>query len=368
MADQEFILAPPTAKVGFTILPVDGVLNNMALMLQSEELSGLSEWVTSTWRSLSDERRHTHRLLFNVLYRGFEYEHSPADFPAYLALVKSETAEGIRNRIMNAYAEKCLDYGVDTEIDAERLQHDKDYFIDVLSSTMGKHYEKKGHEMDLSLFAAGHDLLQQPDELRETIIEHITFMWETYLKADWERNLPVLKESIEAFGNLDFGGTTALEAARIVTGRDLTNYWEGLDSAEHVIFVPSAHIGPYNSYFKEDDKVYVIYRARMPEGTRAKSPALSRSELMVHLNALADDTRLAILELLTRHRELCAQDIMQMFDPPLSQSSASRHLRQLTATGYLTERRREVAKCYSLNQNRLDVTIDALKHYLRERA
>jgi ArsR family transcriptional regulator, arsenate/arsenite/antimonite-responsive transcriptional repressor len=93
------------------------------------------------------------------------------------------------------------------------------------------------------------------------------------------------------------------------------------------------------------------------------SPALSRSELLVRLSALADDTRLQILELLTQHDELCAQDVIEMLD--LSQSAASRHLRQLTATGYLLERRREVAKCYSLNPQRVDDTLRALKRFLR---
>jgi DNA-binding transcriptional ArsR family regulator len=50
----------------------------------------------------------------------------------------------------------------------------------------------------------------------------------------------------------------------------------------------------------------------------------------------------------------------------LSQSSASRHLRQLTASGFLSERRRDVAKCYSLNKERIDDTMHALKDFLRK--
>jgi ArsR family transcriptional regulator len=68
------------------------------------------------------------------------------------------------------------------------------------------------------------------------------------------------------------------------------------------------------------------------------------------MNALADDTRLRILEILTKHDELCAQDIIEELG--LSQSSVSRHLSQLSATGFLVERRRDVNKCYSLNVDR----------------
>jgi len=94
----------------------------------------------------------------------------------------------------------------------------------------------------------------------------------------------------------------------------------------------------------------------------AASSALSRSELLVRINGLADDTRLRILQLLVQEGELCAQDIITRLG--VSQSSMSRHLSQLRATGYLTERRREVSKCYSLNTERIDDTLRALSHFL----
>jgi DNA-binding transcriptional ArsR family regulator len=106
-----------------------------------------------------------------------------------------------------------------------------------------------------------------------------------------------------------------------------------------------------------------MFGARLPAGARVQSPALSRSELLVRLNALADDTRLEILELMTKHEELCAQDIITLLN--LSQSSASRHLRQLSATGYLIERRRDVAKCYSLNLDRVEDTLQALRRFMK---
>jgi ArsR family transcriptional regulator len=87
---------------------------------------------------------------------------------------------------------------------------------------------------------------------------------------------------------------------------------------------------------------------------RPGSSALNRSELQVRLSALNDDTRLQILWLLSQSDELCAQDILTRLD--LSQSAASRHLRQLSATGYLTERRRIGEKCYTLNHERIQDT------------
>jgi ArsR family transcriptional regulator len=86
---------------------------------------------------------------------------------------------------------------------------------------------------------------------------------------------------------------------------------------------------------------------------------------LVRLSALADDTRLQILDLLAVEGELRAQDIIDRLG--ISQSSASRHLSQLAATGYLHVHRCEGAKCYSLKRERIDDTLGDLKRYLGAR-
>jgi DNA-binding MarR family transcriptional regulator len=48
----------------------------------------------------------------------------------------------------------------------------------------------------------------------------------------------------------------------------------------------------------------------------------------------------------------------------LSQSAVSRHLKQLSATGYLNERRCEGAKCYKLNPERIEDTLSAIAAFL----
>ena len=93
---------------------------------------------------------------------------------------------------------------------------------------------------------------------------------------------------------------------------------------------------------------------------RVSSSTLSRSELLMRLNALANDTRLRIMELLAKEAELNTSDIMAQLG--LSQSAASRHLEHLTATGYLIVRH-EGAKYYRLNPDRIDHTFKALKAF-----
>jgi len=155
---------------------------------------------------------------------------------------------------------------------------------------------------------------------------------------------------------------TAIQIARAVLRRDLPDWaLAALGEATSLIFVLSPHAPLEVARLGEPGVVHVFARFDPALMRRAH---VRRVEVVGPLSALADDTRLRILELLTKHDELCAQDVIEMLD--LSQSAASRHLRQLTATGYLIERRREVAKCYSLNPQRVDDTLHALKRFLRK--
>ena len=116
---------------------------------------------------------------------------------------------------------------------------------------------------------------------------------------------------------------------------------DDLAGLEHIIFIPSAHTGPYliNLGGHSETKVRFLFGARIPEGAPIRLPALNRSELLMRLNALANDTRLLILELLAKKGELGTPDIVAQLE--LSQSAASRHLEHLTVTGYLTARRHQ---------------------------
>ncbi len=100
----------------------------------------------------------------------------------------------------------------------------------------------------------------------------------------------------------------------------------------------------------------------MPEGADLIVPDLDRAEILVRLSALADDSRLQILKLISQKGEMRSQDIMRGLD--MSQSATSRHLSQLNATGYLVARRCEGAKCYSMNFEKIDDTLNAVSTFL----
>ncbi len=371
MANQDFILAPQTVTVTFALEPALNNLDSLLLLEQVQERSGFNEWVGQTAARLSPEQRRNNRLVVDGLHKALKPESDWPSFPAYIDDLEKRDPDIMRDAAIDwmCSPEKSKHTHMEP-IDRDLLLGNRQAYLDWVEGM----YQKMGElEKDSDVFAPDfyielHELLNDPPKMQKLIVAHLRDMWESYLASEWSRVLPMLQQSLDAFKQLDYSGSTPLEAIRAVTGRDLTGHWDAmLGGAQQIIFIPSAHMGPYVSWFEAEPGVAkIIFGARLPEGTRVESPALSRSELLVRLSALADDTRLQILELLSQHEELCAQDIMTMLD--LSQSSTSRHLRQLSATGYLIERRREVAKCYSINPTRFEDTLRALKRLSRPHA
>ena len=361
MANQDYILAPSSVKVSFVLEPVKSIMHSMMLLNLAEVNSGLANWVTDTAAALSPERKVINQLVLGTCYDGLVHRIASDDFPEFL-----ENLAGMDPVELRGTSIEWMRENEHWPADDAALT-DVDLFMQFIE-TIHAGKAEKGHELDPDYWRAIHPLLGDPPALKNVIVEHLNIMWNDNLQAEWARVQPMLEESIAAFRQVDFSGLSAFEIVQFVTGRDLRgieHFVEAMENVKRLEFSPSPHLGPYLSWHETEEagEFQFIYGARLPKGATVSSPSLSRSELLVRLSALADDTRLQILELLTRHEELCAQDFITMLD--LSQSSASRHLRQLSATGFLTERRRDVSKCYSLNPDRVEDTMNAVRLFLQ---
>jgi hypothetical protein len=146
------------------------------------------------------------------------------------------------------------------------------------------------------------------------------------------------------------------------TGRKLSpTIARRVDEIEEVILVPSWHNGRHVTLWENNGSARLFF-SEPPNYDVAllRSTPMRRPELRARLTALADDTRLRILELLAQQDEMLAQDIIAALE--LSQSSVSRHLKQLVSLGYLYERRGEGAnKTYRLSSFYMNRTSRALE-------
>jgi len=364
--EWDMVLAPPTIHVRFEWDIVTSLSFSLSMLSWGANESGLHEWIYKTAAQLTEEQHRTNFFtVFAMNYMG----HQPGmSFPEFIEMVRTMPPQQLRDNILRSLAEN----GGDAYPGNEAVLSSETFFLQAMRNIFGAKFDKYD-EYVASFWEQMYAYLLNPRTLRDMLAQHLDYMWQAYLQEEWQHKKPVLMQAYEAFQQVDYSGMTVFEVLEATTGRNLrdhekvANYFKSVE-IDTLIFVLSPHIGPYVGWgmgdHEKSTEVTMVIGSRPPKNVPLRYGELSRNELLVRLNALADETRLKILELLTQQNELCAQDFINLLD--LSQSSASRHLRQLTAAGYISERRRDVAKCYSLDTERIDDTIKAFKDFLQK--
>jgi DNA-binding transcriptional ArsR family regulator len=358
---QDIIVTPTVAPIVVSIEPAVNAIHTLLILAKNEGLSGFGEWITETVLSMSSFERRRHRLVMIGLFFAVKPKRSWPSFPAYVEHLAAMTPLELRDKLLDAYINlPCLDVDESAEpVDKNAILASVDAFLDFLRGRFSPEH------IDDELETHAYAYIMDPPTMKNMIVSHLSHMWDDYLAAEWARVQPMLEEAVDAFGQVDFRGMSKLEAAQFVTGQPLVEgHWARmLEKTEQLVFVPSAHVGSHLGKFKLDDSTAVVFAAHLPEGVQLHAPELSRADILVRLGALADDTRLQILRLLAEKGEMRSQEIISSLD--LSQSAASRHLSQLTAAGYLSARRCEGSKCYRINPERLERTLDAVSAFLQ---
>ena len=360
MPSPDAIVLPKVTTVEIRLDPAQTFINSMMLLVRGEELSGMNPWVYETAAKLSEKEMQDHELVIIGLYYAVMPQRFWKDVPSYLDNLGKTDPQELRDKVLDFYLnfKNCPEAENKLEANKTSLLADVDFFMEYLSSKFGE--ELIIPETELAAF----ELLNDPPRMREKITTHLRSMWDKYYQAEWDRVQPMLTDAVLAFEETDFSQMDKDEAAKYITGMEVSSdFWEKTNQeASQLIFVPSAHNGPYLGYFHYKNAQGIIFGARLPKDTEIHAPDLSRNEITIRLGALADDIRLNILKTIAEEGEMRSQEIIEHLD--LSQSAASRHLKQLSATGYLIERRCSGAKCYSLNKDRVQDTMRAVEAFL----
>ena len=360
-APVQTIINPIINQVEVALEPANNALHSLMLLVKSDDLPGLDPWIGRTLNAMSDGEIQTNKLVMLGLHHAVLPDRSWPSFPTYLDFLENVDPFYIRDLMLDTYFKMpCQEGDPQSFTSTEDVLRSSETYIRFLKGRFGEKH------IDVMLENQAYTYVINPTAMKLLLVSHLHNMWDHFLASEWERTEPLLKASVAAFQEIDLDKMTRLEAAEFVTGQSLSDaQWTGtgwLERADRVVFMPSAHIGPYFGQFKQGRTMGLVFGARLPEGSTILAPDLSRQEIVVRLNALADDTRLQIMRLIHEKGELNSQDIMQ--DLLLSQSAASRHLQQLSANGFLSERRCDGAKCYTINEKRLGDTLQAVSMFL----
>lgn len=367
MPVQNSIVIPSATSISIATEPALNAFHSLVLLSKSEHVSGLGEWVARTVAALTPVELKTHKLVLLGLHYAAVPDRSWPSFPAYLQHLESSDPVTLRDKMLATYARipplsagpEQAWYDVPVSFDQAAVLQNADSYLDFLRArfTLGDDPDEEAREREAYTYVI------DPPAMKQCIVSHLRRMWDEYLAAEWGRVEPMLQDAANAFRQVDFSGMERVEAARLITGQSaLEEKWtRQIEQAGRVIFVPSAHVGPYLWKYQAGEVLWMFFGARLPEGIQFYAPDLSRADIVMRLNALADDTRLQILKLVSTEGEQSSQDIIARLG--LSQPTASRHLKQLCATGYLNERRCN-GKCYTLNPDRIKLTLRAISQFL----
>ncbi len=349
-----------------SVEPAINALGSLLLISKPEDDPGIHEWVTKTRALMSVEEQFRHKLVtigfhYSILPRG-----KVTTFESYLETLEATPPSEFRDYLLKAYERICI-----TEESQKNLGGPVNW-EEVLSSA--ENYVaflqyRFGNELtDVDIETRAYQYVIDPVGLKQLITGHIRWFWKNHLQAEWMRVSPMLEETARAFNQIDLSNMTRVELVRFITGKEVqeSKWGEELENAEELVFIPNAHIGPYIRTTKIKDTFYIYFGAHLPEGSNIRVPELDRAEIVSKLSALADETRLQILRMIAENGEMRANEIMDATN--LSQPSVSRYLGQLTANGYLQERRVNTAKAYTLNHDRIEKTLKAVSAFLLDRS
>ncbi len=345
--------ASPTT-ITVALEPTRSVLAGMVMLTKDEDLPGISNWFADYRRKMTKKQKFQHTLVVIGFYHAIAPEDGSIPFQEHINRLAQTDPQILLQRMFHAYVHIGAEHGRNTDVDWKTVLSSAENYIAFLKERFGP--EAVIDEIETEAF----EYLADPASMRTLIVNHLQKMWDEVFGPEWTRVEPMLKEAVKAFQSTDFSKMDRFEATRFVTGQDLDEEkWKpALERANRIIFIPNAHIGPYVSRLPDEKDMVILFGARQPENAPVRVPELDRADMVTRLTAIADDTRLQILQMIRERGEMRAQEVMDATQ--LSQPSVSRYLGQLTATGFLQERRVNGAKAYVLNRERIVKTLKAV--------
>ncbi|MFC2023267.1 ArsR/SmtB family transcription factor [Chloroflexota bacterium] len=199
------------------------------------------------------------------------------------------------------------------------------------------------------------------EQLKDRLLAALDRFWRELYAGEFEATRSLMERSV-AYHRAQSYGSGLSEEFQSVTGRLVPEQIADLlPQIDTLTFVPSCYVGPYVAYSHYGTHLIVFFNCRSAPAGDGVETTDTRTILYPLLKALADETRLQIVALLSI-RELYAQEIVDQLD--ISQPAVSRHLNLMTAAGVLETRREGNAKYYRLNRDALSRLAEGLRTFL----
>lgn len=335
-------------------------LYSLILLSYVDTMSGLDPWVERVHGELSPERRWLNTVVMDGLHYTLVPVRDVGSFPEYLQDMENTPALELRQRLLGEYELRAIRRDPASGLSVEEALKSPENYLTYLADryrSLDDEPNSRAHQIE----RAAYELIVNPDRMKSVVLEHLHYMWNVYLKKEWERRRPALEE----FAKLQHGLNTTSFIPNIIscnmeTAQELQTW---ISQAREVRFCPSPHVGPYFGKMRRGSLVVIFYG----EGSirREKGGGIGQSQMTQMFQALGDESRMEIVSLLLRRGRLSQPEIMEACG--FSASGASRQLKLLSALDLIEEQRCEGTKnmkCYQVNRDTFTALAQSIIHWV----
>jgi len=346
----ELIVARSLPQVQFVVSLPLSLMSAMSLVCAAPHVEGLHAWLSETRQRLDPAFLNDMALVLGFPGRSRRFADEVhvtllADDPAlsYEAFV-----ERLRATPEETYLEMAWRAIARVSEPSLRLEQVQALLQD--PAALSEHLRLADLRVDLD---AAVSLATDLSQLKRRFLAVVERFWQEVYEEEWAATLPMMRRST-LYHRRQRYRVAFPDLFMAVTDRLLPETRADL-APERVRFVPSCYIGPYFTFVRHNGGLTVFYNCRTLHLDRHPSEGPG---LFPMLKALADETRLQIMEML-RGRELYAQQIVERLG--ISQAAVSRHLKLMVRAGVLHVRREGGAKYYAVSRDTMAYLAAALR-------
>jgi DNA-binding transcriptional ArsR family regulator len=335
------LYSPLPSQVIVDIAPVYNALHSLVFVAYARQSPGIGDWSVQTRDALSQEEWEKHRLIASwigaeALSNVADTPQALASFPAFIQALADREPTALRDALLYwmvaCPGSRLLYKPASPHVDdpLSLLESEQAFF--------SPHDLKNESEEEIEILRQVYNYMLDPPALQSLVASYLDHFWQKHLKTEWERMLPELEQAVASFQKVDTTGMSHFEVIETITRRNLRGIYraEVLNDYAVLCFIPSFHCGPYILRFSDGQELRIIFSARHLLDLARGGADVDHAYVVDRMKALADETRLEIIHLLKKHRELGTQGIIDELN--LSKSAASRHLRQLYANNIVDVR------------------------------
>jgi DNA-binding transcriptional ArsR family regulator len=345
----ELIVGRPALKLEFAVSVVLDLTSAISLVYRATDPRRFERWLVDARQSLDPEVQHeldtllgfSGRLLYFIeellmSYDPFEPSRLSADFDDFLAHLENLPPYEYKSMVAQSVLRVYRDRGV---TETPPMNGDREDWRTFLEPGITR--------ADLDEVV---DLVLAPEQLKVRTVNLIRRFWQECYAPEFERALPEMRRALRQARSTTYPGVGV--AFSELSGHRLPEEVQlALPHVERVTFCPSYHLGNFVQFILYAPELILYFNCQrasaviQPEQDSTASP-----DLLPGLRALADGTRLRIIEML-RGGELYAQEVVGRLG--ISQSAVSRHLAMLEAADIVSVRPSNGMKYYAINARRL---------------